>query len=86
MRASVYIGAEAVCTLTWGPDTTGACLSDIGCLRGRASCVVSFSPFPDLATDGSGGTVHSFLPRTLRRRWNFANVSRIASFPIRGNS
>lgn len=25
-------------------------------------------------------------PSSLRRRWNFANVSRIASFPIRGNS
>lgn len=31
-------------------DTIGACLSDVGCLRGRVR-VFPFSPFPDLATD-----------------------------------
>lgn len=64
----------------------GACLSDIGCLPTRASPRrFFFSFFTDLATDGRTLGNRVFLPRTLRGRWNFASVSRIALFPIRGN-
>ena len=49
------------------------------------SATFLFSFFTDLATDGRTLGNRVFLPRTLRGRWNFANVSRIALFPIRGN-
>lgn len=63
----------------WAPAylTLGACL------RGRVRDVSFFFFY----WPGYRRTLENrvFLPRTLRGRWNFASVSRIALFPIREN-